>query len=747
MAVWGAVAKMGAGMLKGRKKKQTGAQVAAKVTGKSDTVYSVKANPNATSSELDAKKIIPATPDASGGSKSFKTDKEAALHIKRTTIEVATLLKGSLVLDKMRAKDKKKTQQQLKRTKAEDQLEKDNKGKFKFPIPGAKKVKSLWERIKKFFLTVFLGFIAIKLAPLVPHLIKALPLIAKVADFVINLGIGIVDVLSTAIKIGYDAYDWTRKQVKDKLGEGAAENFDSFMGGLNKVINATIALGLLAAKVGGGPQLPGGKPKGSGADLDVDPKTKRKLDADEIYDTKTKKPRKKTQTEIDVQKKNNWSNKELDQFKQKKTKINPKTGKKFTTAEAIADVKKPKGFAKWLQKGKELGGKGLRLAGDVGKSGLKLAGTAVKGALNLLPNFNKLGDELGGILTDQYKNISARARKQYDNVVGLATKLKGKWDNALGAAGNAFNKMKEGAKQKIMEKVLEPVMKFLEPLKKKLGAVGKRIVGVLEGIPGFDKVMQVLKKNGVSSLGDAKGILKKVGGKAIPVIGGIINLAFAYDRLAGGDTVGGLLEGASGVLDLLGLVPGFQWGPGVSMGIDAYMFARDFVPQLKEGEDAAIAGVGLTGLQNDMDKMFASLPDLGTITKMITGGDKEKKEPVAGAGSGESKGAPLGETSSDSAQVTDDLREGGDDQAVTKGAVKDQEKKLLATNQQSGAQGVIDSISTRASYEDGAPETIVVDSGSGGGGGVQQTGKSSSPPLVTSGGGGSDPYESLYKGG
>jgi len=29
----------------------------------------------------------------------------------------------------------------------------------------------------------------------------------------------------------------------------------------------------------------------------------------------------------------------------------------------------------------------------------------------------------------QYKNISEQARKQYDNVVGLATKLKGKWDN------------------------------------------------------------------------------------------------------------------------------------------------------------------------------------------------------------------------------------------------------------------------------------------------------------------------------
>ena len=84
MAIWGTVAKMGAGMLKGRAKKQTGAAVASKVTG----IYSVKANPNATSSELDAKKIVPVAQStqnisqSTGGSKSFNTDKEAALHIK-----------------------------------------------------------------------------------------------------------------------------------------------------------------------------------------------------------------------------------------------------------------------------------------------------------------------------------------------------------------------------------------------------------------------------------------------------------------------------------------------------------------------------------------------------------------------------------------------------------------------------------------------------------------------------------------
>ena len=205
MALLGAVAKIGAGMLKGRKKKQTGAEVASKVTGGS---YSVKANPNATNSELDAKKIVPAAASAQNISKSQGSGttslKESALRIKVTTIEVNTLLKGSLVLDKMRAKNKKETGEELKRTKAENQLEADNKGKFSFPIPGAKKVKSFWERIKTFFLTIFVGMIGMKLLPLLPHLMKALPLIAKTAEFIMDVGIWLVDALATAIKWGYD---------------------------------------------------------------------------------------------------------------------------------------------------------------------------------------------------------------------------------------------------------------------------------------------------------------------------------------------------------------------------------------------------------------------------------------------------------------------------------------------------------------------------------------------------------------
>ena len=755
MALLGAVAKIGAGMLKGRAKKQTGAEVAAKVTGKKESVYRAKANPNATSSELDAKKIVPVAASTENISKSqgsgsgTKSLKESALRIKVTTIEVNTLLRGSLALDKMRAKNKKETREELKRTNAEDQLEKDNKGKFSFPIPGAKKVKSFWERIKKFFLTMFFGMIGLKLLPLLPHLLKALPFIAKAADWLVNLAIGIVDVLASAIKIGYDAVEGAEKWVGDTFGEEAAEKFNSFMGGLTQVMNAIFALGMAAAAFGGGiPGLPGGKSKGPKPD--IDPKTGKRIKKNQIIDANTGKVRPKTKLEKNLHKKLG-SDDAVKQY-QKARAGGANVQQALEQAKKVKPKPKKVGF--WGKVGKGVSG----AASAVGKgvvSGAAAVGKGIKGALNLLPNFNKLGDELAGVLTDQYKNISAQARKQYDNVVGLAVKLKGKWDNALGAAGNAFNKLKEGAKQKIMEKVLEPAQKFLEPLKKKLGAIGEKIMGVIQKIPGFDKVMQVLKKNGVSSLGDAKGILKKIGGKAIPVIGGIINLAFAYDRLAGGDTVGGLLEGASGVLDLLGLVPGFQWGPGVSMGIDAYMFARDFVPQLKEGEDKAIGALGLTGLQNDMDKMFAALPDLGTITKMITGGDKEKKEPVEGAGGGESKGAPLGETDAGGAAAKGVSKEDGGGASAGAKSVSDQEEKLLATNQQSGAQGVIDSISTTASYEDedGVDAQAAYDRGySDGSSGAEKmqvptkTKKQVGSPAAVGSGGGSDPYEGLYKG-
>ena len=85
-----------------------------------------------------------------------------------------------------------------------------------------------------------------------------------------------------------------------------------------------------------------------------------------------------------------------------------------------------------------------------------------------------------------------------------------------------------------------------------------------------------------------------------------------------------MIEGLSGLLDLSALV-GNAAGPGISMGLDAYMFARDFVPQIQGAENAVISKLGLMGLKTSMDSIFEKLPGLGEITKMITGGDKEKE--------------------------------------------------------------------------------------------------------------------------
>ena len=75
-----------------------------------------------------------------------------------------------------------------------------------------------------------------------------------------------------------------------------------------------------------------------------------------------------------------------------------------------------------------------------------------------------------------------------------------------------------------------------------------------------------------------------------------------------------------------------------------------------------------------------------------------------------------------------------------------QETKLKTANQQGGAQAVIDSISTTASYEEGG-ETVVVNESSS----TQQevptkTKKQVGSSVSVGSGGGSDPYEGLYKG-
>ena len=520
-------------------------------------------------------------PFKSKGSSIIKVGEEdPMLVIKTKVIKIEDILKGTLAAEKKAADEKRKAQEKEDRSKQEEEIEADPKSKekgIKLPIP--KKVKSWWQAIKKFFTTVLLGWLAVRLMKWLPKLKPLLSALVGFSDFLINWGGKILNALVTFIDWGYKAVTATEGWIRDKFGDGAAEKFNSFTGILTKTMNLVMALGIAAgAMMGGGKQKgPKGKPKKK-------PKWQKKLQQ-------------------------RWKKSKLGKRVRNLQAFKKKTTRKISQALKPKNIAKSKWFKNLRGGVTDLAGKGGKLLQQGGELALKVG----KGVLNSLPDFNKLGKQLGGALTDAYNTSSKWVQKRFDNVVEISKALKSKYDNALKGAGQAFNNLGQKAKNALMEKILKPVMTFLEPLKKRLADIGPKIFEQLSKIPGFDKITQIFNKFGGKG---SKGFLKKLGPKAIPIIGGVVNMGFAYDRLSKGDTIGGLIEGVSGILDFTGLSP-------VSMGLDAYMFARDFVPQIQEGEEAVIKKLGLSGFKSNIDNIFSKLPGLGEIVKMITGGDKK----------------------------------------------------------------------------------------------------------------------------
>ena len=310
---------------------------------------------------------------------------------------------------------------------------------------------------------------------------------------------------------------------------------------------------------------------------------------------------------------------------------------------------KGKGFFGRLGEGFQRAGQGLRSAGQATLDATTGALKALGSGLNKISggNLGKLGDFLG----EQYNNVSKFARNKFDQAVALGGRLKSKFGSAMESVKSLAGSMKDKAQELIVRKIIEPLRPFLDPVVEKAKSIGNALMDKLKKIDGFDNVLQVLKKKGVGGIGDLSGLLKKVGAKALPIVGGIFNLLFAYDRLAGGDTFGALLELMSAGFDISGLF-GFGIGPGISLGIDAYMFARDFVPILQEGEESVINKIGLGGLKSNLDAMASKLPDLGSIVKMFKGEQVEQKSPAQVASTSGSATTTDGSTPAPAASST-----------------------------------------------------------------------------------------------
>lgn len=178
------------------------------------------------------------------------------------------------------------------------------------------------------------------------------------------------------------------------------------------------------------------------------------------------------------------------------------------------------------------------------------------------------GDGGGGILNSLLKGGLL--------IGGLVTLMSGlftdgKWKGTLKIASKALLSLSG---------LQEGIRKFFGGISEGVGKIASffkesKIIKALTKATGIDTLM----KNAASG----KGIFKFLGKglkflKRVPFLGSIISFAFAYDRFKTGDTVGGILEIASGIANFF---PGV--GTAISIGLDVITALKDLATGGSEG--------------------------------------------------------------------------------------------------------------------------------------------------------------------
>ena len=189
--------------------------------------------------------IVPVSSPITSITKAETQTKSGSLMvIKEKVLEIDKLLKGTLAAEKAQQKNQRKQQEKDERKQDEQEIEgapKLDKKRFNLPLP--KQVTSFWGQIKRYFMTVLFGWLAVRLIDWLPKLMPLLKGLARFLDFVVYLGGIALNILVTAVDWGYKAYDWTRGAIKNLFGEKAAEQFDKFSGVLKNVIMGVAAIG------------------------------------------------------------------------------------------------------------------------------------------------------------------------------------------------------------------------------------------------------------------------------------------------------------------------------------------------------------------------------------------------------------------------------------------------------------------------------------------------------------------------
>lgn len=186
--------------------------------------------------------------------------KDTLTQIENKVIKIDKLLKDSLFLSKKENEKSRIKKEGKEFSEKEKQLEKKlPKPEKEVKLPSTPKM-GFFGWIKNFITQTVLGFLAVRLIGFLPQLLKILPVIINVSDFIIEWGGKLLDGLVTFIDWGYKTYDATRGFVKNLFGDSGVKKFDELSDVLNKFLNLAIIAGMVAAGSGGF----GGKGKGVG---------------------------------------------------------------------------------------------------------------------------------------------------------------------------------------------------------------------------------------------------------------------------------------------------------------------------------------------------------------------------------------------------------------------------------------------------------------------------------------------------
>ena len=176
------------------------------------------------------------------------------INIRDNVTAIDDYLKGTIAAQKKEIEDKKKEGSEQRRVKQEKKLEKPKKNQ-KFNMKGMKMPKTgILDGIFNFIANVLMGMLVLKLMEFSEAIGKSgvLQFIGDAADFVLKFGGKLLDGLMTFIDKAYQLYDGLGNKVAEVFGEDGRKAFDDFSSTLNKVLNATISIALVAAALSGG---------------------------------------------------------------------------------------------------------------------------------------------------------------------------------------------------------------------------------------------------------------------------------------------------------------------------------------------------------------------------------------------------------------------------------------------------------------------------------------------------------------